>query len=163
MRIRTLNQDLNCNSLEVIRGNDGDIYVTVWEQKDKDSPVKPHTVRVGSAGSGHQLPSGVMTALSGLASVFEKYRDCPTEADALMKEQSEPYRVLGERELGMVEALIEREGPLGPERLAEFFGIPVQMLSMVRVNTKGTEGFLTTMLDYDSKGKITGITKKIEP
>lgn len=160
MQIRTLNQDLNSNSLEVYRGNDGDIYVTVWDQPDKKSKKTPHTVRIGSAGSGHQLPSGVTKALSELASIFEKYKDCETEADAQREELNKPFRLLSKTDVNLIKALIEREGPLKRERLAEFFGIPVQMLCMVEVKTAKGNVFLSEMIDYDNNGRILSIKFK---
>ena len=86
MEIRTLDQDKNNNHLSVFRSNDGDIFVTVYEQKDRNSLRVPHTVRIGSANSGHKRPSDILVALSHLAEYFERYENCDTEDEALMKE-----------------------------------------------------------------------------
>lgn len=85
MTITTLDRDFNLNHLEVYRGGNGDVYITVYEQEDENSLRKPHTVRIGMGGSGSRIPGDVMHSFSELAKSFEKYQDCKDEFEAEKK------------------------------------------------------------------------------
>jgi len=91
MRIRTLDQDLNSNQLEITRGSDGDVYVTIYKNSAESKGQteycgEPFTVRVGMAGSGMHLPGNLSRIFGELADEFEEYKDCTFESDACGKD-----------------------------------------------------------------------------
>lgn len=103
MRIRTLDQDLNANQLQVMWGGNGDVYVTIFvnnsgEARDKYCGI-PISVRVGMGGSGMRLPRKIGDLLGELATEFEKYNDNLFESDAEevdFKKRCEELRKQGE-------------------------------------------------------------------
>ena len=91
MRIRTLDQDVSSNQLEVVRGEDGDVYFTIYQNSANSEGMERHcgasvSVRVGMAGSGMHLPGNMARIIGGLADEFEKYKDCTFESDACDKD-----------------------------------------------------------------------------
>lgn len=91
MRIRTLDQDVSSNQLEVVRGGDGDVYFNIYENNPDSEGKKKHcglpvSVRVGMAGSGMRLPGNMARIIGELADEFDKYKDCTFESDACDKD-----------------------------------------------------------------------------
>lgn len=92
MTITTLDRDINNNHLEVYQGGNGDIYVTIYEQENKDSLRTPHTVRIGMCGSGSRIPGDIMLAFANLVDVFKQYSDCENEFEAERKYIIEKFK-----------------------------------------------------------------------
>lgn len=91
MRIRTLDQDLNSHQLEVVKANNGDVYVTIYQNDEHHSAKDeyrgvPISVRVGMAGSGHSMPPKIMNLFAQLAFEFAKYEDCKFGSDGERKD-----------------------------------------------------------------------------
>ena len=94
MRIRTLDQDVSSNQLEVVRGGDGDVYFTIYQNSANSEGMERHcgesvSVRVGMAGSGMHLPGNMSRIIGELADEFDKYKDCTFESDACDKDRKE--------------------------------------------------------------------------
>lgn len=94
MRIRTLDQDVSSNQLEIMWGGDGDVYFNIYENKTDSEGKKKHcglpvSVRVGMSGSGMSLPGKLNKIIGALANEFEKYKDCTFESDACDKDREE--------------------------------------------------------------------------
>lgn len=103
MRIRTLDQDITGNQLEMFWGGNGDVYVTIYENdpsvEARDNHMgRPVTVRIGMGGSGIHLPGDMGSLFAQLATEFEKYGECKFESDAHMKEFQEHCKKMKEQE-----------------------------------------------------------------
>ena len=89
MKIRTLDRDISDNTLEIFRGNDGDVHVKITKVNDKDMDKNSAVVRIGMMGnSGVEMPARIRRLFGLLADEFAKYEDCEFETDAARCDKS---------------------------------------------------------------------------
>lgn len=91
-----MDQDLNSHQLEVTWGGNGDVYVTIYQNDEHHSARDEYrgmliSVRVGMAGSGHQVPPSIKNLFAQLATEFYKYKECKFETEGQARDIEQFY------------------------------------------------------------------------